>query len=519
MTQTRNKAREEAALTQPDETLVLSVSNRMINPVYRPYLYREERYLVFYGGAGSGKSFFVCQRYLMKLLEQSGRNLLVVRRVERANRSSTFPLFQQVIRQWGLSAYLKIFKDEMRILCLLNNNEILFRGLADVERLKSITFSGGILTDIWIEEASEVTRAQFNQLDVRLRGRGKGKQIVLSFNPVSANHWLKERFFDAPPKNAATLHTTYLQNRFIDDDYKSVLEGYRFSDPYYYQVYCLGCWGVYGKTVFNPVEVSRQIAARKKVPPEAEGFFNCRMEKNRIESFQWTEEQGGYIRIFHPPQKGVEYVLGADTAGDGSDYFVGQVLEVETGRQAAILRHRMDEELFARQIYCLGRYYGNALVGIETNFSTYPVKELQRLGYPRQLVRRREDHYSRKPVEAYGFRTTAASRPVALASLTALVRENIELIEDVDTLEEMLSFVRNEKGRAEAQQGSHDDCVMALAIAAYMRSDLWEPQVLELEEKLERGKGRWTEDMWEDYRNAEEGEREYLRQKWGSPPA
>lgn len=164
MTQTRNKAREEAALTQPDETLVLSVSNRMINPVYRPYLYREERYLVFYGGAGSGKSFFVCQRYLMKLLEQSGRNLLVVRRVERANRSSTFPLFQQVIRQWGLSAYFKIFKDEMRILCLLNNNEILFRGLADVERLKSITFSGGILTDIWIEEASEVTRAQFNQL-------------------------------------------------------------------------------------------------------------------------------------------------------------------------------------------------------------------------------------------------------------------------------------------------------------------------------------------------------------------
>ena len=108
---------------------------------------------------------------------------------------------------------------------------------------------------------------------------------------------------------------------------------------------------------------------------------------------------------------------------------------------------------------------------------------------------------------------------MALASLTALVRENIELIEDVDTLEEMLSFVRNEKGRAEAQQGSHDDCVMALAIAAYMRSVLWEPQVLELEEKLERGKGRWTEDMWEDYRNAEEGEREYLRQKWGSPPA
>ncbi len=491
----------------------ISLSNRVINPIYRPALSREERYLVFYGGAGSGKSFFVCQRFLIKLLGQERRNLLVVRRVERANRTSTFPLFQQIIMQWGLSPYFRIYKNEMRILCLLNGSEILFRGLADVDRLKSITFSRGILTDIWIEEASEVTREQFNQLDVRLRGRGKTKQMVLTFNPVSANHWLKERFFDTPPENAAAFHTTYLHNRFIDDGYKSVLEGYRFSDPYYYQVYCLGCWGVYGKTVFHSSEVAGQIARQRQTPPTMEGFFCCQMERNQIVSFRWTDEKGGYIRIFHPPVEGRAYVLGADTAGDGSDFFVGQVLEVESGRQAAILRHQMDEELFARQIYCLGRFYRDALVGVETNFSTYTVKELQRLGYPRQLVRRREDHYSRKLVPAYGFRTTAASRPVALASLSALVREDISLIEDVPTLEEMLSFVRNEKGRAEAQKGSHDDCVMALAIAAYMRSDLWEPQVLE--ESLADAREMWSEDMWEDYRNAGEKEKNYLRQKWG----
>ena len=505
-----NQKTKPSPAVEPLEVLV-SVSNKVINPVYRPFLFREERYLVFYGGAGSGKSFFVCQRFLLKLLQQSGRNLLVVRRIEKANRTSTFPLFQQVIQQWGLSPYFKFFKNEMRIFCLLNGCEILFRGLADVERLKSITFSNGILTDIWIEEASEITRAQFNQLDVRLRGRGRAKQIVLTFNPISANHWLKERFFDTPPKNAASLHTTYLQNQFIDDDYKAVLENYRFSDPYYYQVYCLGCWGVYGKTVFNPVEVSRQITVRKKFPPVMEGFFSCRMENHLVSSFCWTEEKDGYIRIFHPPENGKVYVIGADTAGDGSDFFVGQVLEVESGRQAAILRHQMDEELFARQIFCLGKFFNNALVGVETNFSTFPVKELQRLGYPRQLVRKREDHYSHKPLQAYGFRTTAASRPVAIASLTAMVREDISLIEDVCTLEEMLSFVRNEKGRAEAQMGSHDDCVMALAIAAYMRSDLWEPQILE--ESLETK--TWSEDMWEDYQNADEQEKDYLRKKWG----
>ena len=78
------------------EDVLLSISSRMINPVYHPYLFREERYQVFYGGAGSGKSFFVCQKLLIKLLLHRGRNLLVVRKVERTNRTSTFPLFSAV---------------------------------------------------------------------------------------------------------------------------------------------------------------------------------------------------------------------------------------------------------------------------------------------------------------------------------------------------------------------------------------------------------------------------------------
>src|SRR5699024_11467616 len=64
------------------------------------------------------------------------------------------------------------------------------------EKLKSITFPKGELTDIWIEEASEILEEDFNQLDVRLRGKGAHKQMVLTFNPVSVLHWLKLRFFD-----------------------------------------------------------------------------------------------------------------------------------------------------------------------------------------------------------------------------------------------------------------------------------------------------------------------------------
>lgn len=121
-------------------------------------------------------------------------------------------------------------------------------------------------------------------------------------------------------------------------------------------------------------------------------------------------------------------------------------------------------------MYCLGIYYNTALEGIEANFSTFPIKELERLKYQKQFVREREDSYTNKPVKAYGFKTTAVTRPLILAQLQAIVNDSIGLINDKETLEEMLTFVRNEKGRPEAQDGAHDDLVMALAIAYYIRT-------------------------------------------------
>ena len=120
-------------------------------------------------------------------------------------------------------------------------------------------------------------------------------------------------------------------------------------------------------------------------------------------------------------------------------------------------------------MYCLGKYYNEALLSIEANFSTYPIKEAERLGYTKQYVREREDTYTGKMVKAFGFKTTSVTRPLILAQLQTIVLEDIDLINDKQTLEEMLTFVRNEKGRPEAQQGAHDDLVMAIAIAYYVR--------------------------------------------------
>ncbi len=190
----------------------ISISTKVFNKVYISYLDKKERYLIFYGGAGSGKSFFIVERYIYKLLKESLMNLLVVRATGKSNRDSTFALFKQIINKWKLSKYFKINESDLRIKSLLNGNEIIFSGLDDVEKLKSVTFSKGELTDIWIEEASEILEADFNQLDVRLRGKGTKKQIVLSFNPIDINHWLKKKFFDIPRDNVVICHTTYKDN-------------------------------------------------------------------------------------------------------------------------------------------------------------------------------------------------------------------------------------------------------------------------------------------------------------------
>jgi len=145
------------------------------------------------------------------------------------------------------------------------------------------------------------------------------------------------------------------------------------------------------------------------------------------------------------------------------------VLNNVTGNQAAVLKHQFDEDLYTRQMYCLCNYYNRALAAIEINFSTFPVKELQRLGYWHQFKREAIDEISKKKYHKYGFQTNKLSRPLIIAGLVQTVREHPELFNDIETLEEMLTFVRNEKGRAEAQEGKHDDLIMGMAIANYAR--------------------------------------------------
>lgn len=476
------------------------------NEAFLPLFADEHRYLVLKGGGGSGKSIFAGRKVLERVTSEPGHRWLVCRKVARTLRESCFKqLLGQLAELYPDSGY-KANKSDL-VISFRNGSEIIFAGLDDAEKLKSIYN----ITGIWIEEASELLESDFNQLDIRLRGRTREyQQIILSFNPVSIRHWLKKRFFDQKDPRARVHESTYKDNRFLDAAAIRTLEGFRETDEYYYQVYCLGMWGVTGKTVFDGRAVGRRL--QEIGPPVRTGLFTYGDDGLRLTEIRWEDDKAGCIRIYREPEPGVPYVLGGDTAGEGSDSFVAQVLDNRTGEQAAVLRGKFDEDVFARQVYCLGMHYNTALIGIETNFSTYPVMELERLRYPKQYVRESMDDYMHSIKRSYGFRTDSKTRPVILAGLIRAVRDDIAIVNDETTLEEMLTFVRNpETLRPEAEAGAHDDCILSLAIAHHIRP---QQSYLRQEEAQTR---KWTASMWEDYENASPAERELLRKKWGNP--
>lgn len=232
--------------------------NIYVNDAYIPYLNDTTRTQIFFGGSSSGKSFFLAQRVVMDVLK--GHNYLIVRNVANTIKRSVYNQIVKTIIDFNLSEVFQMSKSEMVITCKRNNRQILFGGLDDPEKLKSITPIDGVITDIWIEEASETAREAYKQLTKRLRGAtpdGIGKRVIFSFNPILQTHWIYQEFFwnwdDSKnlykSDDLLILKTTYKDNKFLTDEDIYALE--HETDPYFYNVYTLGNWGVLGKVIFK----------------------------------------------------------------------------------------------------------------------------------------------------------------------------------------------------------------------------------------------------------------------------
>ena len=227
-----------------------------------------------------------------------------------------------------------------------------------------------------------------------------------------------------------------------------------------------------GNCIFNKENVIARLQSTPKVLKQGYFIYNeAEAIKGNMTDIKWVNDKKGFIKIYEMPDSPVvsKYAIGGDTAGDTiGDEFSADVINAKTLTQVASLEMQTDEDLYAKQVYCLGMYYKWAMVGLETNFSTFPQKELERLGYPNFYVREVFDNFSKTTTKQFGFLTTKKTKPVILSNLVQIVRESVEVINHKKTLEEMLTMVKKENGKQEAEDGYHDDKVMSAAIAYHV---------------------------------------------------
>ena len=282
----------------------------------------KKRYRLAKGSAGSGKSVNIAQNFIIKLGDPKykGANLLCVRKVDTTNKDSTYAELKSAIYKiYGDKAGLfwQIRSNPMELISKVTGNKVIFRGMKDDgqrEKVKSITFDVGKLTWIWIEEATELYEADVDILDDRLRGDLSFNpflyyQITFSFNPVSATHWLKAKYFDIKSDDVYTHQSTYLQNRFIDEAYHRRMMMRKERDPDGYRIYGLGEWGETGGLILTNYVVEefntssdgfdyildstmRTVSGRLDSRMEISTYAgNCMyLKKIRPKSYSWLRE-------------------------------------------------------------------------------------------------------------------------------------------------------------------------------------------------------------------------------------
>jgi phage terminase large subunit len=179
----------------------IEIQSDVFNDAYLPALDDQKRYLVLYGGAGSGKSVFAAQKILMRVLNEPGHRFLICRKVGKTLRNSVFQLFRDVVSDWNLSGLFKTNRSDMEITCI-NGGQLLFAGLDDVEKLKSIAR----ITGVWIEEASELHPNDFQQINLRLRGQ------TPSFKSAAALSTMPRKYALPSWKSAPTQWVTGVRN-------------------------------------------------------------------------------------------------------------------------------------------------------------------------------------------------------------------------------------------------------------------------------------------------------------------
>ena len=314
----KQKERELLLLREKHKREVRKAQRNEIYELYRQF---KGRYAVLIGGSGSGKSYEVADKHIDRMVNEDGHRILCCRSEQKQISESQVPLIVSRIKARYEESYvanewkINLSKGHESITYLPKGNTFIFWGLDDAEKLKSI-FD---ITSIWLEEADQIEPAALRELERRLRGyqgfnkngTEKYKQISFSFNPVHETCWIKEMYFDRKEShqlmirgkqsfedclyykdieisnlnekiliwddklkkdierykvNTLVMHSTYLDNKFIDDAYSQTLLKQQEDNPEEFNVYALGQWGMYGNCFFKEFRKDIHVIEPFKIP-------------------------------------------------------------------------------------------------------------------------------------------------------------------------------------------------------------------------------------------------------------
>ena len=232
-----------------DNGLQIKIDKSVFNDKFFPYLFDySHRFEVYRGGSGSGKSHFIAQKLIIKAMNDPGRRILICRRTGNSIRETVWANFLQNLTFFKMIDYCDINKTEKTIK-LPNGSMFIFFGLDDEYKLLSLSD----IADIFVEEVFEVPKPIVDQLNLRLRGSRKNKQIILAFNPISKNHWLYD-FCEGETRPSSMLYhlSTYKDNKFLDQENIDQIEEQKRTNPHNYRIFALNQWGVAMESLVFP---------------------------------------------------------------------------------------------------------------------------------------------------------------------------------------------------------------------------------------------------------------------------
>ena len=216
------------------------------------------RYVVCKGSRGSKKSKTTALWIIYHMMKYSDANTLVVRRVYNTLYDSCYADLRWAMNKLGVSHLWDCQKIPLRMIYKPSGNQIIFRGMDNMESITSIAVPSGYLCWVWCEEFSQCEdEFMFDTLDYSIRGELPSYlwfRFMITFNPYSDKHWLKKRFFDNPDKNTLSMTTTFRCNEWLGEDVRAMMMDLYKTNPNKARILCDGDWGISEGLIYENVE-------------------------------------------------------------------------------------------------------------------------------------------------------------------------------------------------------------------------------------------------------------------------